>query len=170
MKNIIYLILLWSCNQNNKVTSISYEIEVTKKQSIEIKISNNTDKNYFFTHPKLFFIKTNNRSKNILTEDIITEAKYNYDDFIFLGTKKSNSFITVHNTFHNCNSIFFLLKKGENIKLKYNIKNSEDLSFGRYSVIINDLNCNTDLIKKKIPADFIYYKDSLSIPHEINIK
>ncbi|WP_370900946.1 hypothetical protein [Chryseobacterium gossypii] len=169
MKKLVYLILLWSCNQDNKTALISYEIKVVKKQYIEIKISNNTTKNCFFVTPMLYFIKTSNENKRILTEDIITEIKYNYEDIS--DSKKNNNIITIKDPLNNnCNSIFLKLKKSEKIKLIYEIKNGEDLAFGKYSVIVNDLSCNIDSIRKKIPIGYSYYTDSLLIPNKINIQ
>lgn len=170
MKNLIYLIFLWNCTQSNKkTTSISYEIEVINKKFIEMKISNNTKKNYFFAHPRLFIIKTSNKNKNILTEDIVTEVEYNYKDFRLIDNKKSNNQSTISIS-NNCNSIFLVLKKEKQFKLKYEIKNSEDLSSGNYSIIVDNLSCNIDSIKKKIPIGYLYYPDSLSIPRRINIQ
>jgi len=170
MKKLVYLIILSGCNQQYKIPSISYDIEVIKRKYIEINISNNTDKDYFFVTPKLYFIKNSNNNKSILTEDIITEIDYNYEDFLVSKKHNHNILTSIDSIKNNCNSIFLILKKSESIKLMYKIKNYNNLSGGDYSVIVNHLNCNIDYIKKKNRIGYLPYKNSLLIPTKINIE
>ncbi|AZA80691.1 hypothetical protein C1637_12310 [Chryseobacterium lactis] len=169
MRNLVYCILLLACSSKNEKKSISYDVDITDKKIIEMTISNTTGKDYFFAHPQLFFIKTrHNSNKNIVTEDVITEIEYNYKQIVMDKKNDGNALIVNSNT--NCNSIFFKLKNGEHIKLKYNISNKKDLSTGIYSVVANDINCNIDSIEKESISDYSYYKGILSLPDKIIIK
>jgi len=171
MKNLFYLFLFIGCIQTKKINTIMYDVQANKNK-ITMVITNNSNVDYCFQHPKLIFLKMHdNSNKSILTESIISEVEYGYKNFNFLPRNRSSSnpYNSVNFTIENCDSVFFKLKKKSFITLEYTINNSKDLSSGDYSLIVDKSNCKESLIGKNIPKGYIYFDKILSLPEKIRI-